>query len=897
MNELQAMDMEALRELARENPHEFRAVPARHCVAAIRGHIGRRRREIRARHDAGESGHNTLRHLTALSDEVVKTVLAFGLAHSRNPQILMSRVAICALGGYGRGEMSPCSDLDVSLLFDSVMDPEIEALNAYLNPMFWDIGYKAGYSLHSVAEATALASEDPKVYTTYAQARIISGDTTTLGRLKLSLSDVDERTKSAVLRHVRHRERLDELPAEYRDVYALEPDVKENAGGLRDFHAGLWMVMMAHGPMSLDDMANVGHISPVEHLELLDGLNFIWRVRNELHFHTGRPEDRLSYALQAHVSGAFGYGSGNPRDLGRFMEDYYQAAGRVRAFQQIAARICDQPGVSALFDQRQPVRARMTVYHGQLCVDPTDKNWFTENPTRLMEVFWECARRMAPLSPATAHWVSHSLHLVNDEFRGSDVVRRYFLAICNRALQAGPALREAAKTGVLGAYLPEFAAIQGIIRYEDFHSSPVDEHTIRAVEALAAIPRMKGEVGMFLYRVLERIRDPHLLVLAILFHDLGKAAGEIHAAEGTRIAHDICGRMGLSEYDTNRVAFLVEQHMAMSNIAFYRDTDDLEVVQSFAALVKTDDLLRMLLLLTFADLRAVAPNVWTDWKGALLFKLFLKSERILTGRGDVAVENYLDLPKVDRIAEFAPPRLAGEIRHHLAALGERYLLAYSPDRIAAHMECLEEARATGLALRCLRLEETGMSEVVVCTRDRRGLFADIAGCFTALLVSVQGAALFTRGDGWVVDCFTVEDAAKRRALTDSEFDSFGALLRRVLMDGEPVRPLVERSRTKLFALQQSVVPVRTVVEYDNGASRTDTVFDILTGDRTGLLHDIAAALSAMGVDFTAAHIMTDVGRVRDAFYVRMNGQKIEDNHVLESIRHRLHEAVSPATAP
>ncbi len=896
MSPVAEMSMEALARLAQSNPVAFREIPYGDCLAVVRAHIESERAKIRQRHASGESGSNVLRNFTALCDNVVKAAVHFGLARSRNPRILMSRVAICALGGYGRAEMSPASDLDVSLLFDAALDQEIETLNNFLMPFFWDVGFHAGYSLHSVTEAAALAAEDAQVFTTYAQARLLLGDNTTLGRLKLLLSDINEETRAQVLQDVRRRERARELPLEHQDLYALEPDVKENAGGLRDFHAGLWMVILSHGQMTLDDMLRLGHITPQEHLDLLDGLDFIWRIRNELHFFTGRPENRLTFTMQKHISGNFGYGSGTNQEVGRFMEDYYAAALKVRGFLQIAARVCDQPSMAALFDRRQQGRSHLSVYHGQLCVDPQDKNWFVENPNRLMEIFWESARRTVPLSAAAAHWVAGSLHLVNDEFRASDVVRRYFIAICNRPLQAGNALREVARTGLLGAYMPEFKAIQGIISYEDFHSYPVDEHTLRAIEAIGQIPKLKGDVGKMLYRTLERIRDQHVLILSILFHDLGKAAGEIHAAESTRVTHDICTRIGISDYDRQRIAFLVENHMAMSNIAFYRDTDDLEIVNAFAQSVKTDDQLRMLLLLTFADLSAVGPNVWTDWKGALLLKLFLKSERILTGRVDEAIEDFWNLPKALKIRQLAPDWTDAQIEDYLKTLGERYLLAYSPDQIAGHMECLTEAHSTGLTLRCLTNAQTGTSEVTICTRDRHGLFSEIAGTFTSQLINVQGAALFTRADGWVVDTFTVEDAANRRPLTESEFESFKVVLRRVVVEGADVSALVHKSRTRLFALQPSAVPVRSVVEVDNSASRFDTVIDIVTGDRTGLLYDIASALSGMGIDFEAAHIMTDVGRVRDSFYVRMNGKKIDDSNLCEVLRQRVTDALQPPSA-
>ncbi len=885
------MDIAQLECVAREDAAAFRRMPRKACLEALREHVCQERQAIREHHDAGESGGATLRLITELCDGVVRTAFTFGLAHTRNPQRLRQQTAMCALGGYGRCEMSPYSDLDVSLVIDRDVTEDVEALNAYLLPFFWDLGFNTGYTLHSVSEARVLASKDPRVFTTYSQARLIHGDNTTFGRLKLLLADLDAVNRDAVLAYVRRRERPETLPADYRDVYALEPNVKENAGGLRDFHAGLWMILLMHGQLSLDDMAQMGMIAPIEHLELRDGLDFIWRIRNELHFHTGREEDQLTFPLQKHVATAFGYGD-STQATARFMEDYYNAACQVRRFLQIAARVCEQPSMARLFDQPQPGRSKFTVYQNQLCVDPSDKNWFAENPARLMETIWECARRAAPLSLATSHWMRQNLHLVTDEFRTSDSVRRYFLALCGRPLHAGASLREAAKCGLLGAYLPEFQAIQGILRYEDFHSHPVDEHTLRALEALAKIADMTTPLAPVLYRAFERIRDPHVLVLGVLLHDLGKAEGEKHVEEGVRIAQRIAQRIGLDPYDAERVVWLVENHMIMSNIAFYRDIDDLDVAGAFVKTIKSDELLRMLLLLTYADLSAVAPNVWNEWKGALLLKLFLKAERMLTGRTEDGFDLALLQPKIELMRQLSGNLDETEIAGYLEGMGERYLLGYSAEQIVLHMACLAEARVEGLSLRCTPQPDLGASEIAVCTRDRRGLFAQIAGAFSSQLVNVRSAALFTRADGWVVDCFLVDSAANGRPLTAHEFSAVAKVLHHVILGDGRIGDYVDKSRKRLFALARPSLSVRPTVEFDNDASRTDTVIDMVAGDRTGLLYDVAHTLSEMGIDFNAAHIVTDVGRARDAFYVRMNNGKLEDAKLKEWVARRLYDAIA-----
>ena len=361
------------------------------------------------------------------------------------------------------------------------------------------------------------------------------------------------------------------------------------------------MILITQGALSLDDLQRLEHISYDEYLGLVEAIDFMWRIRNEMHFHAGKQEDRLSFTMQRRLAQVFGYGGESQEAMDRLMQDYYSAAQRIRRFLHSAARLCDRHLQAEVSENPSPSRPKFTVYRGQLAAGNLDRTWFVENPARLMQVMWECARRMVPLTYSMQSWITENLHLANDAFQGSDVVSRYFVAICSRVLQAGFVLRQAAQTGLLGAYIPEFAAIQGIIRYEDFHSYPVDEHTLRAVEALAEIPKMEGSVGSVLRKTLEHIRDPHILVMAILFHDLGKASGETHVEEGVRSAYAIGARIGLPKEDTERIAFLVKNHLLMTNIAFYRDTDNLETINKFAELMTSDERLRELFLLTYTD--------------------------------------------------------------------------------------------------------------------------------------------------------------------------------------------------------------------------------------------------------------------------------------------------------
>lgn len=378
-----------------------------------------------------------------------------------------------------------------------------------------------------------------------------------------------------------------------------------------------------------------------------------------------------------------------------------------------------------------------------------------------------------------------------------------------------------------------------------------------------------------------------------MLHDLGKVSGEKHVEEGAQLAREICPRMGLPKEDEERIVFLVAHHMVMSEVGLYRDTDDTDVVAQFAKTMKTEERLRALFLLTYADMSAVGPNVWNDWKGALLFRLYLRTEKVLLGRAEPLDEEYWKLPKADEIRALLPPDLKGLLDDHLRELGERYFLAFTSQDIALHMECLQEAYREGFAMRCVKNEETETSEVVVCTRDHRGVFSEIAGCFASQLIDVGSAALFTRGDGVTVDVFTVVSAKQRRPLSKPQISAVERVLRSVLSGERTVEDQLEESSRRLFGLLQPPVTVPTRVQFDNESSRTHTVLDIMSADRTGLMYEIAKVLTERGYDISTARIVTDARRVRDSFYITDNGAKLEDRETRDELTGALKQAIQP----
>ena len=877
--------------LAEDDLQAFLEVPREECLKAARDFAEERRAETRVRHDAGESGGNVIHHLSDIADEVLLGVFRFALCHLKNPTRVLKKVCLCAQGGYGRRQLNPYSDLDIALMYDGRLNKNLKILNEYMVPFLWDLGYEISFVARSVDEAISLAKSDLKVFTGYLHCRLLAGSGETYGRMRLKLERFRPSDRPAGFSDIEQWDRAGSLPDQYQALYELEPNVKDGAGGLRDYHAGLWLTAVHFNALTLDGVASQGLITEDERLKLAQALDLLWRIRNELHFAAGKAEDRLTYRNEQLMAIALGYTDAVERDTSRLMKDYYQAARALRDFRRKVSRACDPSAAKAAPAESSEDNSGFVRANGELSAGLHDVHWFEESPSRLMSVFWESARRELPLCSRTQEFITANLGLAGDTFRSNDLVRRFFLAICSRPQTAGMTFRQMAHTGLLDAYLPEFAAVRDLICYEDFHSFPVDEHTLRAVEALAKIPGMTGPIGGFLKVTLEHSTDPYILVMALLFHDLGKINGEKHSEEGVVIARQICARIGLPEEDTERIAFLVRHHLLMTHNALYRDTDDMDVIEEFSKTMQSEHRLRALMLLSYADMSAVGPNVWTEWKGALLLQLYLKTEKALAGYGESPEEAFWEHPRVDLVRERLPERLRDRVEAHVRDLGDRYFAAFPPDAIAAHIECFDAADEHGFAVRIDANKDTDMSEVVICAEDHRGLFQEVAGCFVSQLVDVQRAALFTRSDGTALDCFTVTSAPRGKALTGRQEAALEGVLAEVLAGKKTVDEHMEESQRRIYALLNPPVPIRTDIRFDNDASRKYTVVDIMTGDRTGLLFDMAHALTERGVDVTSARIVTDARRVRDSFYISAGDEKVEDSELQAEIEEALRGAI------
>jgi [protein-PII] uridylyltransferase len=884
-----------LTSLAVENKTEFLTISRSDCLAATRLYAEEKRSDIHQQHRAGASGTNVVRMLSDLADELVLGIFQFALNHVSKPHVIKRRTALCAHGGYGKRQLNPHSDLDLGLAYEGRLDKNIEELTDYIVPFVWDLGYENSFVSRSIKDALVLSANDTKVFTSYLGCRLLVGNPELYARLKLAIEKMKPKDVANRFSELQLRERGDNLPEADKDVYAPEPDIKNGSGGLRDYQTAIWLYTLAHGAHTLDELSSQSLITEEERINTAEALDHMWSIRNELHFQAGKPQERLTFQFEQDVAVAMGYTDEQTRDTSRFMQDYYFAARQLRLFLQHAAHNCGfymANGNKSSNDGDSVIE----VIDGELHVSTTDKHWIEENPTRVMALFWECARHKAVLNPATSKLIRDNLHLIGDAFQKSDLVRRYFVSICNRPIQAGRILRMMADAGVLERYIPEFGNVRDIVRYEDFHHYPVDEHTLRTFEALAVIPDQTGMVGEFLETALERLTDPHILVLALLFHDLGKVEGEEHSEAGMILAKNIGNRIGLPDEETEMISFLVKHHLLMTHFAFYRDTDDSDVIENFSNTIRSENRLRLLFLLSYADMSAVGPNVWNDWKGQLLVKLYLKTEKVLLGHQEVVAESFWEHPKTEQIIKEKPEIAREHIIEHIQDLGLQYFSAFTAELIAEHIGCIQEAESFGFSSHCLENDDGETSEVIVCTRDHPGLFKEITGCLASLLVDVEWASVHTRSNGMTLDSFRVVNPGKRTPLTPLQIHAINEKVLSVVNGHKKVEDLLKASQQRIYAVINPPVPVKCKVAFDNEVSRQYTVVDITGGDRTGLLFDIADVFEKGKLDIASARIVTDARRVRDAFYITYHGNKIIDIGMQNDLEKALLNAIQSKSA-
>lgn len=857
----------------------------------LRQHLASAYEGLRARHRGGASGRESLETHTDFMDRFLRALFALADGEAREAGLEPTSCVLVALGGYGRGELHPSSDLDVMLIHGGDLHPYLQRVAQEVLYTLWDLGLHVGHSCRSLEDCQALARTDLPSRTSMQAARFIAGDRALYRRFQRTLRENVYRKDYPAFLAATLTERDQRYRKHGASVYLQEPNVKESAGGLRDVHTALWLAFTKFGARTLKELEERGLLTPREREATDQALAFLWRVRNELHFLAGHRQDVLTRPLQVQIAASFGYAD-DETALGveKFMRDYYLHA---RAIHRISARLIaraqealSRRGTVGPRLRREALADGLIFYDGRLHL--TEPDALRRDPARLMKVFWHAHRLGSELDVGLERAVEEAVPLVDAGLRASPEVLDLFLAILRSWGRVAPTLRTMHDLGLLGAYLPEFGALTCLVQYDLYHRYTADQHSLLAVEHLETLAGPAGSEE--LATLLAEVERPDLLVLGALLHDIGKARGHGHVAKGVPMIQAVTRRLGLSPEDARGLRFLVEHHLLLSHTAERRDLHDPKTVERVAELAGDVQCLTMLYLLTVADIKAVAPGLWTAWRGALIEELYLRARARLTGgRPERPRREVLAAQLLKEVGDIAAHDV---VEAHLAGMSERYLATTSAQRIAAHLALVERLREEPVATELFHHPDLGYSDFVVVTPDQRGLFSLIAGTLAANGVNVLSAQIETRGDGIALDTFQVNEPGGEAILEPERWEQVAADLRALLTGEQSVEVLLARRRPRLEPAAAGG-PVR--VNVDNQLSDTHTVVEIKAPDRLGLLYLITKTLAREGLDIATAKIATDIDQAFDAFYVTdRRGRKVEDPERLARLREALEAALLTA---
>ena len=872
-----------------------------------RRYIEEGRRELFDRHRAGAGGLEVVSAWSTVMDHLIRHLFnTISSECARRFPTPNPRFALLAQGGYGRGELNPLSDIDLLFLYSWKISAFIEATTERLLYTLWDAGLEVGHATRSISECMRLAEFDMKVRTSLLDARFLCGD-------YALYEDFEKRIESRLVKKGLKRfirEKLEENRARHEQfggsVYLLEPDVKEGEGGLRDIQTARWIARAKLKVKDLDGLALAGIVDSADIAQLKESQDFLLRVRNELHFSTGKHQDQLTFEHQEKVSEALGFeGEGTLRGVEVFMRCYYLHAAHInRLSSLIIHRVtdCDKPGFGATYMFSRTLREGIRLSKNHITI--TKPEILRNQPDNLIRIFDDAQKYNCILAQETRELLRQNLDLIDDEFRHSAAANLPFFSILKWKDSVYETLLEMHRAGVLGAFIPEFGRLLCMVLHDAYHIYTVDQHSLRLIKE---IERLKAgeyaESSPLLTQLAREAEKIELLYLGMMFHDIGKGFGGGHSEIGARMVHSIAPRMRLNADDGALVEFLVRHHLLMTHTAFRRDLEDKKTILDFARTMGTVTNLKMLYLLTFADVKAVGPDVWNPWKASLLGELYIKALNVLEEAEKGEFQRQDVRAVIRRIQTRVKRQLSKdyseeEIDKFLEIMPDRYFLSTPEDDIAEHFELMQRFDGKQPEVSIEHFPERDCSSVVICFIDRPGLFASITGVLAALSFDILNARIFTSSDGRILDVFRIAHRGRPEiVMAEQKWVKFRLVLDGVLNGKIDVATLVGSSKPSLLLVKRAP-RVSTVINIDNEASDDFTIVEVFTEDRIGVLFTITYSLHQLGLSIHVAKISTNVDQVADVFYVTdEGGGKVTAPDQVETIQAFLRHNLTPANEP
>ncbi|PZT88174.1 MAG: [protein-PII] uridylyltransferase [Citromicrobium sp.] len=875
-----------------------------HVVACLREALESGRAEMERRLlDRPSAGHAIAGGHAFLIDQLVRTIHEY-VTHHLYPNHNRSsgeKLAIMAVGGYGRSEMAPHSDVDIAFLVGERRNAWCEQAVEAILYLLWDLGLKIGHSTRTIDEAMRLARDDLTIRTAMLEGRYVWGDRDLYedGERRFA-RDVVQGNERAFL-----SEKLAERNARHKRMgdsrYVVEPNVKDGKGGLRDLQTLYWIGKFIHRVRSASELVATGLMTEEEYRSFRRAERFLLAVRCHMHSLTGRAEDRLTFDLQRQVAERMNFAERPGKSaVERFMQFYFLQAKRVGSLtgvflahlEEDLAQRSARKGFFAAFRQKARTIRGYRVFGGRIAA-PSD-GWFAADPVRLIEIFQIAEAEGLEIHPETMRQADRDAKLIDNAVREDPRANALFLDLLCGRNDPETVLRWMNEAGVFGKFVPDFGKVNAQMQFDMYHHYTVDEHTIRAIGLLSQIE--KGELAddhPRASRLIHKVVSRRVAYVAALLHDIAKGRGGDHSVLGAEVAEELCPRFGLNAGETELVAWLVRHHLLMSHTAQKRDLTDPKTIEDFVGQVQSNERLRHLAILTAVDIRAVGPGTWNSWKGQLLGELYdASSERLRLGHMRHGREEKVAWKKGEVARRLGQDALVEELSD---TFDDAYWIAEPVDIIAPNLAQYSAARAAGeqLSIACEFYEARGATLVTVIAADHAGLFYRIAGGIHLAGGNIIDARIHTSRTGWALDNFLVQDPHGAPFQEQQQLDRLAksiadALANRIdLAPRLAQRPLPHRG-SKAFDVSPRVV-------FDNKASNRFTVIEVNARDRPALLNRLARVLFESRLLVQSAHITHYGERAVDTFYVTdLTGGKLAEGDRQNQLEARLMEAASDA---
>ncbi len=893
-------------DLARAHAGQDSALRAA-LVERLRPLVDEARTEAREQLEEDGDGRVCAEHLSAFQDALIRLAYDFTTTHiypSMNPSAA-ERMAIVAQGGYGRGLLAPSSDIDLLFLLPYKQTAWGESVAEYILYLLWDLGFKVGHATRTIDQCVRLGHSDMTIRTALLDARLILGDAALF-------TDFQKRFRAEVLEGNARpfiEAKLAEQNARHARAgasrYLVEPNVKDGKGGLRDLHTLHWLAKHLYPDKAEEEFVEAGVFTPHEYRSFRRCESYLWSVRCHLHFLTARAEERLSFDVQQVMAERLGYrGHAGLSAVERFMKHYFLVTKEVGELTRIVCSALEMKQLKSLpslgtllapFGWRKRAKLRRTsdfrIENGR--VYAVDKDAFAKDPVNFIRLFAIADEHQASFSPEVLRQVRANFRLIDDDLRASPTANRLFMRLLTDARDPEGTLRHMNEAGVLGRFIPDYGRVVSMMQFNMYHHFTVDEHLIRTIGYLSGIERGRyASEHPVSSEIVRTIDNRRALYVAVLLHDIAKGRDEDHSPAGARIARELGPRLGLNASETETAAWLVEHHLTMSLFAQSRDLNDPKTIRDFAEIVQSRERLKLLLLLTVADIRAVGPGVWTGWKGQLLRTLYFETEPLLGG-GHTTLSRSERVSQAqdalrERLAHWPKPELDRFIDRHYPS----YWLRTDLDVIAEHAKLIRDAEAQDkpIVIHIVTDAFRAVTEITFLAPNHPRLLALVAGACAGAGANIVGAQISTTRDGMALDTIHLEREFDQAEDEERRARRIATTIEKLLRGDARLDDVVSTKKKPKARLAAFTVEPQVVI--DNTLSDALTVIEINGLDRPGLLYDVTREISDLNLDIASAHIATFGEKAVDVFYVTdLTGKKITSSSRETAIRERLMKAL------